>query len=258
MYIRRSRVTTVAAAAILGAALLGVQDAHAATAHTTAPLAVRAGTDVGSAFLTEIPSGTAIDVECQQRGQAISGTYNSDWWAKVTYDGHTGFASRAYISVPMGTSVPVCADTEPEPDPAGKITRAEVLQRAQTWVDQQVGYSMWNYHPDPDGVLYRTDCSGFVSMAYRLGESYSTVTLGTQLTWIPKEELRLGDAVGNLGEGTGGANGHIVLFNGWTDETQTSFHTIEERGDAGAIKGVRTWGSDQYTQNAWRYNHIGD
>lgn len=49
--------------------------------------------------LTSIPGGVTLDIQCQVRGDNVSGTYNSDWWAKVTYNGQTGYASRAYIRV---------------------------------------------------------------------------------------------------------------------------------------------------------------
>jgi hypothetical protein len=44
---------------------------------------------------------------------------------------------------------------------AGKITRAEVIARAQDWVNRKIPYSQT---ATTDG--YRQDCSGMVSMAW--------------------------------------------------------------------------------------------
>lgn len=71
------------------------------------PVNLRSGTNTWSATLASIPNGTVVNIQCQARGQAINGRYNSDWWARVTYNGQTGYASRAYIQVTSG-SVPVC------------------------------------------------------------------------------------------------------------------------------------------------------
>src|SRR5438105_14469861 len=47
--------------------------------------------------------------------------------------------------------------------------RRSALDRGLRWFDEKVPYSQSRSH---DG--YRTDCSGFVSMAWQLGTSYTT------------------------------------------------------------------------------------
>lgn len=231
----------------------------AVNAYTTAVVTLRAGTNTSTAALTSIPGGAGLNVACQAKGQAVTGTYASDWWAKVSYGGHTGYVSRAYVRVPAGVSIATCSGTTPTPPPSsginGYISREEVLNRARYWLNRRVSYSMSNYTYDPQGRNYRTDCSGFVSMAYHLDVSLSTVTLPERFYRISKSQLRPGDIVGNLGAGTAGASGHVVIFNGWVDSSQTRFYTIEQTpGYTQAL--VRTWGASFFTQAAYRYNKI--
>lgn len=225
------------------------------------PVNLRSGTSTNTTLLATIPVGTLLNIQCQAKGQSVAGYYNSDWWAKVTYNGRTGYASRAYIRVPAGVNVPTCSGT-PAPAPGnsvvgGYISRAEVLSRAQDWVNRRVPYSMYNWTYDRNGRNYRTDCSGFVSMALHLSASPSTVTLTDYgVYWISKSSLRPGDLIGNLGPGTAGAAGHVVIFNGWVDSSQTRFYALEQTGGRGAVSSVHTWGASFWSKNAWRYNKI--
>lgn len=96
------------------------------------------------------------------------------------------------------------------------ITRDDVIWRTNhVWAEGSVPYSMSDVHY-PDG--YRADCSGYVSMCWMVPPAGgSTVTLvddGTMYE-IPWDQLKPGDAVGNCGPGTGGAYGHIQLFECW-------------------------------------------
>src|SRR4051794_36811030 len=61
----------------------------------------------------------------------------------------------------------------------GSIKRSEVISRAKYWYDRRsrFRYNMNGSYPDPQGRRYRTDCSGYVSMALHLSSSLSTVTL---------------------------------------------------------------------------------
>ncbi|WP_052462470.1 SH3 domain-containing protein [Nigerium massiliense] len=263
--IKHLLVGTATAAVASAGLLVSAPLAHAAaTGYTTAPLTVRAGTNTSTAALTNIPSGAAISLQCQTPGQAIAGTYNSNYWGRVTYNGKTGYVSRAYVRVPNASGLGACSTSTPTPTPAppksavnGPIRRAEVLERGRYWVNRAVPYSMYKFTNDPQGRSYRTDCSGFVSMALHLDTSLSTVTLPERVHSISKSSLRPGDIVGNLGPGTGGAAGHVMIFNGWTSSAQTSFHTLEETPGYAQAK-IRTWGSASYTSHAWRYGKIAD
>ncbi|WP_323096607.1 peptidoglycan-binding domain-containing protein [Intrasporangium sp. YIM S08009] len=129
----------------------------------------------------------------------------------------------------------------PTPPPSGgstvggTISRTEVLARAKYWTDRRVPYSMNRYTGDPQGRQYRTDCSGFVSMAWHLSSALSTVTLPSVSHRITKGELRPGDVLLKGGPGSAGASGHVVLFRGWANSAHTSYYASEESGSHGAI-----------------------
>ncbi|WP_368662694.1 peptidoglycan-binding protein [Kitasatospora sp. NA04385] len=103
-------------------------------------------------------------------------------------------------------------------------TRAEIMRRAQTWVDRKVPYSMSTYWSDG----YRQDCSGFVSMAWGLGSSQTTWTLPNFADRIPKDDLQPGDALiyNNPKDPEGGS--HTVLFGGWVDAAHTKYTALEQ------------------------------
>jgi hypothetical protein len=101
------------------------------------------------------------------------------------------------------------------------ITRSEVLRRAKSWADVPVSYSMYRYR---DG--YRTDCSGFVSMTWRLGSSRTTGTFGPVTHQITKNELKGGDVL--RWDNTGPGVGHIVLFEKWANDARTSYWAYEQ------------------------------
>ncbi|HEY8076684.1 MAG TPA: hypothetical protein VIF62_21310 [Labilithrix sp.] len=101
--------------------------------------------------------------------------------------------------------------------------RRTALDRGLAWFDARVPYSQSRTH---DG--YRTDCSGFVSMAWQLGTSYTTASFATgaaQNTLLASyDQLLPGDAIVHR---SGGA-GHVVLFAGWQDAAKSTACVIEE------------------------------
>ncbi|MET9693199.1 hypothetical protein ABZY81_32950 [Streptomyces sp. NPDC006514] len=105
------------------------------------------------------------------------------------------------------------------------ITRSEVIKRAAPWVGIGLQYSWNNTYQG-----YRTDCSGFASMAWRLGtpglDTTSFVPAGVA-SWIGKSDLKPGDALLN---DAAGANGHIVVFGGWVNSARTSYRGYEFTG----------------------------
>ncbi|MGW4698361.1 PAS domain-containing protein [Kitasatospora cineracea] len=142
----------------------------------------------------------------------------------------------------------------------GQITRSEVLARAQSWVDEGVPYSQDGSHPYTDSNgSYRSDCSGYVSMAWHLGSSLTTQTLrgvSTQLNSF--DDLKPGDMLDRYDNGN--YNIHVVLFAGWADSAHTTANVYAES----------TWGTNasrktysrSYLNSAdfrpWRYNNIVD
>ncbi|MBV7698712.1 peptidoglycan-binding protein [Streptomyces sp. TRM70350] len=129
---------------------------------------------------------------------------------------------------PQGGTAPLHgpAGTPAKPSDAGRmpgITRAEIIERAQKWVDAQVPYSMTSYWEDG----YRQDCSGFVSMAWSLRQNEWTGSLHTFGIRITKAELRPGDILLFHNPDNPVNGSHAVLFGGWTDSTQTYYVAYE-------------------------------
>ncbi|WP_189216834.1 MULTISPECIES: peptidoglycan-binding protein [Streptomyces] len=116
----------------------------------------------------------------------------------------------------VGTPAPVV-------DPPA-TTRTDIINRAQTWVTEQVPYSMTAYRPDG----YRQDCSGYVSMAWNLGLNEWTGSLAAYGDPISRDELQPGDILlfHNPEDPQNGS--HVVIFGGWTDYTHTHYIAYEQ------------------------------
>lgn len=151
----------------------------------------------------------------------------------------------ALVSSPAQAAPEAGSQNQTQTQQTEADTRAEIIDRAQTWVDQEVPYDMTGYHPDPQGNEYRTDCSGFVSMAWGLEASENTVTLPNFADPIDKEDLKPGDVLMKGGPGTEGANGHVAIFNGWANEDHTAYHGIEEGGSTGTVAREISYPYDQ-------------
>ncbi|MEV7419975.1 hypothetical protein [Streptomyces sp. NPDC089919] len=105
---------------------------------------------------------------------------------------------------------------------AATITRAEVIARAQYWVDRKVPYSQSDYYADPQGRNYRQDCSGYVSMVWRLNSSLTTWTLPDVSQKLASyDDLKPGDMLDNI-------DSHVVLFYRWKDSQHTVAEVYEE------------------------------
>lgn len=107
----------------------------------------------------------------------------------------------------------------------GAIKRSEVISRAKYWYDHRgsFSYNMNGSYRDPQGRQYRTDCSGYVSMALHLSSSLSTVTLPGVGHRVAKKNMHAGDYIGHMGAGTGGAGGHVRLFQKWANTAHTTY-----------------------------------
>ncbi|WP_328627658.1 peptidoglycan-binding protein [Streptomyces sp. NBC_00353] len=105
-----------------------------------------------------------------------------------------------------------------------KTTRTDIINRAKKWVSQQVPYSMAKYWSDG----YRQDCSGYVSMAWKLRSNEWTGSLAKFGTKIAREELQPGDILlfHNKANPTNGS--HVTIFGGWTDYTHSHYSAYEQ------------------------------
>ena len=125
------------------------------------------------------------------------------------------------------------------------ITRAEVLSRAQTWVKKPVKYSQSKYH-----LGYRTDCSGYVSMCWGTGRSWSTATFYRVTHRITKNELRPGDAMLKPGY-------HVRLFHHWANRSKTVYVAWESGYGKVAVRRVHKYSTDAKAgYKPTRYNEI--
>lgn len=124
------------------------------------------------------------------------------------------------------------------PSLAPALSRDTILARAARWVALDVPYSQSGSF---DG--YRTDCSGYVAMAWALTRngaptSPSTADLdapGVSVA-ITKEALQPGDMILRPKDLPGAPYGHAVLFAGWADAAHTRYYAYHESSSAnGAV-----------------------
>jgi hypothetical protein len=129
------------------------------------------------------------------------------------------------------------------PTTAHAITRTDVLLRAHNWVAKKVRYSQ---HASFGG--YRRDCSGFVSMAWKLSRSYTSSTIQAVAKRVPISQLRPGDAVHTPG--------HVAIFVKWANRARTRYVAMEEsQPGRPALHHVRSLGSHA---TGLRYRRIAD
>lgn len=103
--------------------------------------------------------------------------------------------------------------------------RDTIIRRAKSWLSPQVPYSQISYFTNQYGK-YRTDCSGYVSMALGLPYSYVTWTLPEVSHRITQSELKPGDFLLDTDD-------HVLLFAGWANSARTSYYAYESAPYAG-------------------------
>lgn len=131
-----------------------------------------------------------------------------------------------------------------------KISRREVTSRAQNWYRRNIQYSQSSYASDPDGShSYRQDCSGFVSMAWHLGTSATTVTLPNYSHKISKSNLKRGDILDDPGN-------HTVLFHKWANSAHTKFTYYSESNPSSDMTHRTVYLSSYSGYSAYRYDKI--
>lgn len=224
---------------------------------TTSDVNCRKGASTNDAVVTTYDKGDDVKITCQTYGEDIQG--NSIW--DKTSDGC--YVSDYYVKT--GSDSMVTDDCgggssgDGNSSYKGEISRKEILSRGEYWVSRHIPYSMSAYYPDPDGRKYRTDCSGFVSMAlHASAPGLSTVSLPEIAKAISWEDIQPGDFVGTLGSGTGGAAGHVTLFKSWADSSKKEYNTLECRGTYGCVAYKRPvgWKVGSYTAKPYRYNNV--
>lgn len=116
----------------------------------------------------------------------------------------------------------------------------DILLRAASWTD--VPYSQNSFHTNEHGT-YRTDCSGFASMAWGLpGRPHdprgglNTVDLAGISVPIDKRDLLPGDLLIDVtGDRT---TRHVTIFVSWADPLRSRYWTYEQCSGFGAVHRV--------------------
>lgn len=163
------------------------------------------------------PPATTPPVETTSQGSLYTPpptTPPADGSGDVTVTQQPGAGNPySYLSVPPGDSSLRL--------PHGSITRAQILERAQSWIGERVPYSQSSWKRDQNGI-YRQDCSGYVSMAWALDQTvdFWTGNLNTVSHTIDPAQLLPGDILLS--------QEHTVLFAGWADAAHTEFDYYEE------------------------------
>jgi hypothetical protein len=139
-----------------------------------------------------------------------------------------------------------------------KITRDMIIERATFWLGPPpVAYDQEVWAPDPDGYTYRSDCSGYVSMAWKLGPSPTTWDLATNAyaTEISRDDLQPGDVL-IFNNPVDPVNlSHIVIFDAWVDAALTRYRVYQQTVPHTA-HGEFTMDHTGYV--AYRYNNVID
>jgi hypothetical protein len=110
----------------------------------------------------------------------------------------------------------------------------DVLARAAAWQTAWQG-SPVPYVSSSDPATwfhgYRRDCSGYASMALGLpGPGLDTAALAAASTPVSRGALTAGDLLINP---AAGPDGHVVIFDRWTDATRSHYWGYEQAGDTG-------------------------
>lgn len=108
------------------------------------------------------------------------------------------------------------------PAPLFALTRPEIISRAKRWVDLEVPY---NQSGRFEG--WRTDCSGMMSMSWKLWQpGYTSRTLAPFGVKISRDELQPGDMMLKY-------DYHAAVFYKWANSDHTWYWTLEQSGSAG-------------------------
>jgi len=123
----------------------------------------------------------------------------------------TAKVARLLVVIPLSMTLSLGALVSP----AHAITRPQVIARANHWIKKRVRYSQRSTYQG-----YRRDCSGFVSMAWKLKHSYTSSSIRSKARRISWRSLKPGDAVRR--------SGHVEIFAGWKNKKHRRYWALEE------------------------------
>lgn len=132
------------------------------------------------------------------------------------------------------------------------ISRDTVIARAKTWLTAVDGHQV-PYSQSKTFQGYRTDCSGYVSMALKYGKP-GTNTVGlasSQFTnKIKMSQLQKGDLI--IDANGSNTTRHVVIFEKWTSSAHKSYRAYEQRGGHGTDHSTRSYGLGNDEYDAYR------
>ncbi|CAM3359051.1 hypothetical protein KIPE111705_04725 [Kibdelosporangium persicum] len=141
-----------------------------------------------------------------------------------------------------------------------EITRSEIIRRAKSWLRPSVPYSQTSFHENEHGT-YRTDCSGYVSMAWALPGKPSnrhggldTIGLAAVSSTITKSELLAGDVLLRV-SGTN-LERHVTIFDKWVDETGDAYWGFEQAGGVGTVHRILDYPYDDTPEMYWPVRYV--
>ena len=168
----------------------------------------------------------------------------------------------AALAGTVGISSPTSTGTLGPAAPGDAITQQQVLSRAQDWINDAVPYSEGEAWEDSAvGGPYRTDCSGFISMAWGLSANQNTETLPSVST-VTDGNIS-GDTNLQPGDALDYYTTHVVLFNSWVSQSAGTFYYDAEHEPGvlpnvteGSIYASTLEGYSISDFEALRYNNI--
>ena len=189
--------------------------------------------------------------------------------------------AQAHGRLPVASAATIKSPNRgPRNDPQGTVTQAqakaiasastasispnEMESRAAYWVSQNIPYNQNAYSDANSAPIgpYRTDCSGFISMAWGLSSSLDTQTLPGVSQQLPNSsDLQLGDIL-DYNSTINPVNGsHVVMFVSWANPQHTEYTEMEEAGGIGAVERTIQFPYDSSMDGSgkwlpYRYNNV--
>lgn len=156
--------------------------------------------------------------------------------------------AQAQTQVPGPARVAAVQSESGEVAAAKAYSRNTTLSRAKSWLTANHGTRV-PYSQSRTFGGYRTDCSGYVSMALKLakpGTNTVGLTSSRYTRKIKMSSLRKGDLV--IDAKGSNTSRHVVIFVKWTSGAHKSYVAYEQRGGYGTDRSVRSYGlgADQY------------
>jgi hypothetical protein len=153
-----------------------------------------------------------------------------------------GWPGQCWSGCPPAASTAPGAAPIPTPAPPAPQEECSTLVRAAIWLTAWNGGPVpYSANTDPATYFngYRRDCSGFASMALGLpGPGLNTAGLAARSQPLSKADLQPGDLLINPAPG---GQGHVVIFDHWTDASMTAYIGYEQAGSGGTYHRRIPW-----------------